>query len=844
MLRLLVFLSGFAGLIYEVVWAKDLALLFGNTAAAHAAILSVFLGGMAAGYAVLGTVSDRVDDPLDFYGRLEIGIGLCGVLAPRVFAGAPAWFAPVFLLLPTALMGGTLPAMVRAAAVRGTDSGEGLSGFYGLNSAGAAFGALFAGFWSIPYLGLALTSSAAATVNVAVGLGALALSRRIDASPKGAAAVSVEKAPRAEGLARSALLFAAFLSGFAALCYEVGWIRLLALVLGASTYSFTVMLASFVAGIALGGAAMRRWIGRIRDPLRVFAALQTVLGLSVLAASPLYPKLSFLFHWWGAQVPRVPEAFWLFETVKCAFCFAVMLVPAALLGAGLPLAAAADSERGKFGAGIGRVFGLNTAGNVLGAATAGLVLMPALGLRGLLCGAAVLNLAAGFALLAASGPAARRAARFAGAALAAGALFAAFGGSWDRGSLISGAFLYRLNAPALTRAEFKEQAKEAKILYYRDGATATVAVTHGWGILQLRVNGKVDATDGIDMTTQIMLAQTPLLLRPEAKRVMVIGLGSGVTAAAALTHPVESVTVAEISKEVVEGAKLFEKVNGGVLSDPRLRLVVSDARAVLAAEDARYDVIVSEPSNPWMAGIADLYTREFFQLARGRLRENGLFVQWLHTYFMTDDLVRLVLRTVAVVFPDVQIWTLGRDILIVAGEKDVPADLDAVVARMRTPAVERSLAGALISTPASFFALHAFDDERTRKIAGWPGPVNEDGFPLLEYAAPKGVFLAGRSELLDRDDARLEPDPRRRLMLTRWLARSGGLAPKDFESIFQFHWIYKSPFAGKVLLEWARRHPKDPAVRAMLENFAEVADRQGLHEKAAEIRAVLGPRPG
>jgi len=811
MLRLLVFFSGFSGLIYEVVWAEDLAVLFGNTAVAHAAVLASFLGGMAAGYAGLGPISDRVDDPLDFYGRLEIGIGLCGVLAPRVFASASAWFAPVFLLIPTALMGGTLPALVRAAAVRGADSGEGLSGFYGINSVGAAFGVVFAGFWAIANLGLALSSSVAAIINVGVGLGALALSRW---GPTAGATFAADRAPGfppTTGRVRTALLAAAFLSGFAALCYEIGWIRLLALVLGASTYSFTVMLASFVAGIALGAAVMRRWIGRIRKPVFVFAALQSALGIAVLAGTPFYPKLAFLFHWWAAQVPRVPEAFFLYEAGKCAFCFAVMLVPAALLGAGLPVAAAADSRGEKIGAGIGRVFGLNTLGNVIGALTAGLVLMPLLGLRGLLSAAAALNLTAGFALFAAL--AERRAARWGGAALVAGTLFAVFGGPWDRGELISGSYLHRLNAPALTRAEFAEQKQEAKILYYRDGANATVAVTHGWEILQLRVNGKVDATDGLDMTTQIMLAQTPLLLRPEAKQVLVIGLGSGVSAAAALTHPVDQVTVAEISRGVVEGAALFEKANGGVLRNPRLNLRVTDGRLLLAREEKRYDVIVSEPSNPWMAGISDLYTREFFEMARSRLNKRGLFVQWLHTYFMTDDMLRLVIRTVAVVFPDVQVWTLGRDILIVAGEGGVDVDLDAAAARMRAPAVRRSLAGALISTPASFFALHAYDDAHARGIAGWPGPINEDGFPLLEYAAPKGVFLGGRSELLDRNDSRMEPDPNRRLLLTRWLAHTGELTPEDFDVLFQFHWTFKSAFAGKVLLEWARHYPNDEKVR-------------------------------
>jgi len=776
---------------------------------------------MAIGYAAIGALSDRVEDSLAFYGRLEIGIGLCGVLAPRVFAIAPGWVAALFLLLPTALMGGTLPPLVRAVVRRGAVAGEGTASLYALNSAGGALGVIAAGFLLIPMLGFDLAGSAAATLNILAGLMAIGISRR-----KISIAASERKASSAASLTKGSrrVLFAAvFVSGFAALCYEVGWIRLLALSLGASTYSFTVMLASFVAGVAIGGAGIRRAMPKIREPLIWFGALQLAIGVAVIVSIPLYERLPFLFQALGASIPRTADWFMRYEAIKFAFCFFVMLVPASLLGAALPLAADAASRRNgtsTLGALIGGVFGLNTLGNVLGAATAGLVLMPILGLRGLLCTAAMLNLIGGVSVLFFDRKrTTQRLVRLAVVCVVACGAFVAFGHSWDQRAFITGSFLYRPGSPASSAKQFKGFLNDIEMLYYRDGANATVAVTRMSEILQLRVNGKVDASNGIDMATQTLLAQVPLLLRPQSKDIMVVGLGSGVTVGAALTHPIRSVTVAEISPEVVEASAFFRKENGAALEDSRVRLHVGDARSLLTRESTKYDAIISEPSNPWMAGIGDLYTREFFQTARSRLKVNGLFVQWLHTYLMTDEDLRLVLRTIAVVFPDVQIWMISRDILIVAGEHDSSFKFGPMTERMETLAVRRSLAGALVSNPAALFSLHLVDNVRVRQIAGWPGPINEDGYPLLEYAAPKGVFLGKRSQVLEAADARFLPDLENRSILTRWGHHKGGLTGDDFGSIFHHHWKLQSPLTKRILLSWAEQHPNDPEVKRLFKLF-------------------------
>jgi spermidine synthase len=314
------------------------------------------------------------------------------------------------------------------------------------------------------------------------------------------------------------------------------------------------------------------------------------------------------------------------------------------------------------------VFAANTAGTIIGAGTGGLVLLPLLGIKGLIELGVLINLLVGGAVLAMGSSmawAVKGPVMSLGAVLFGSYLY--FFPSWDKNVLASGAFRH-LRFAGVSYQDFKKAHNE-KILYYKDGANVTVTVSQYGGDLNLKVNGKPDASTRGDLATQILLAQIPLLLKPDARDVLVIGLGSGITAGSALAHPVESLDVVEISPEVVEANRFFSAHNRNALKDPRLKLHIEDGKTFLRTTPRAYDLIISEPSNPWIAGVGNLFSLQFYQDVRDRLRPGGVMVQWFHTYEMTDDTLRLLLRTFAASFEQVTLWSpKAGDLLLLARE--------------------------------------------------------------------------------------------------------------------------------------------------------------------------------
>lgn len=762
MLGLLLFASGAAGLVYETLWARGLALALGSTALAQAAVLASFLGGLALGSAVLGAAVEKSARPLKLFSRLELLVALCGALSVpalpllHLLPAGPSRFlaAALGVGLPAFFMGGTLPSLLRA---RGKGAGweRELSSLYALNSAGAACGALASTLLLLPRLGFDLSLLAAAAVSAGVGL----LARRLDLAGSSPA----PSAPAGESVAAPSLYAAALLSGFAALTCEAAWTRLLGLTLGSSTHAFALMLAAFITGVAAGGFALARGLFPALGARALCARLQLCAAFSVLAGLPLWGALPYVFLRFGAAVPREPAFFPLYQAGQFAFCLLVMAPPAFFLGAALPLAARLDPGGGRASA-AGRVWAVNTAGNVL-AALAALRLMPALGLRGLLLLAAAANAAAGLLLLA-------RRERLTGAALAAVALAGgAFAAPWDGRLFALGA--YRRDARAVpTYAQLRAMLSAQTLEFAADDRDASVAVVREpSGRLYLKTNGKTDASDGADMATQRLLAHLPLALNPGAKSALVIGLGSGVTAGAALRHPLQRLDAAELVPAVVDASRLFDHVSGSPLSDPRLRLHVGDARSLLEGDGPRWDVIVSQPSNPWVAGEAGLFTREFYAAARARLAPGGVMTQWFHVYEMDDDTLRMVLRTFASAFPAVSVWHAGPgDVLFLGSERPLAPDATAAAAALARPGVREPLAAIGVEGLTGLLSLQAQHDALARELAG-PGRLHEDGFPWLEFLAPRAFFLDRSSGLLDWADAMRRKDGEPELLL--WRLRRG-----------------------------------------------------------------------
>ena len=784
--------SGASGLVYQIVWMRELTLIFGATTLAVSTVLAVFMGGLAVGSLYGGRLADRIARPMHAYGLLEIGIGLYGALIPVLFAALPYVYQPLWraaglsffalslvrfalaalvLAAPTILMGATLPILSRYVATRADTVGRDVGGLYTINTLGAVAGAAAGGLLLIPTAGLVGTTLVAAGLNLLAG--AIALwAARDEAGAAGRAAPAPRQNARArrepdaaERLdvrsRRGVALFAAFgVSGLAALAYEVAWTRSLSLVLGSSVYAFAIMLTTFLVGLALG-AGVGAWIAdRVRRPLAALAAVEAGVAVSAFAGLFLIAELPYVFLMLYRGFESSPTALLLVTRLTAAAL--VMLVPTTLLGAVFPLAvrAAAGSVEA-IGRTVGALYSVNTLGAIVGAFATGFVLIPWLGVEGSIVAAVVLNLlaAAGLALASRGATRAARAA-VAGALVLAAALAAPLRPQWDPAVMASGVYRYAPTIKAASRAEFLRHyaAKgDGETVFYRDGVSATVAVQHQHGHYVLKVNGKPDATTAGDLPTQAIIAHLPLLVHADPKTALVIGWGSGVTVGAALAHPLERVTAVELEPAVVEASRFFEGVNGRPLEDPRTELLLNDGRNVLVATDRRFDVVVSEPSNPWLSGVANLFTREYFEAGAAHLAEGGVFCQWLQIYEMQPPEVATLMATFNLAFPHVYVFRGASGDLMLLGARE-PFAID--VARMQARIdgggpVAENLAGVGVRSAAALLSRLYLTPQGARDFAGG-APINTDDNARIEFLAPLRVGVAGESTEQANVEAMLE----------------------------------------------------------------------------------------
>lgn len=804
MIILASFLSGAAGLVFEVLWAKRLGLLFGSAAVAQASVLAAFLGGLALGGALLGRRADAAPSPLRFYAKLEALIALAGLLAPLLLGvadGGWRWLGPLGVLGHAFLMGGATPALARAL---GGETQKSVGRLYAANAAGAALGCLAAAFYVIPSFGLVRGFATGAALNVLAALAALA-SRASAPLPLAPARDERETFP---GARRAAAVV--FVSGAAALVYETAWTRLLALVLGSSVYSFAEMLAALIAGLAVGGALAATKAARRRDPALLLGLAAGGTALAVLAGLPLCPRLPHLFVKLRGHFGSSDASFHAFEAAKFSVCALLLLAPAVGLGMTVPLAARlAAGERDAGGERVGRVLAANALGNATGVAL-GLWLLPRLGLENALRAAAAVHLLLGAVLLRRTRPATA-------AVLAAALAVCAFAPRWDARMFARGTFRKK-TATEADFAAFRAKQTDFRQLFHRDDREATVDVLAGDpGYVSLLVNGKADASTGTDLATQILVGSLPLLLKPGSSDMLIIGWGSGMSAGAALRHPVARVDAVELIPAVVEGSRHFDHVSGLPLSDPRLALSIEDAKTFLARPGPLYDVVASEPSNPWMAGVADLFSVEFYARAKARLKPGGLFLQWFHLYEMDDAGFALVLRTLRSSFPYVTIWRVPftRDALLVGTDAPLEPAPDSLERAFLRPEVWRDLARANIGAPTTLLSLQTASEETSAALAG-RGPVNTELRPLLEYAAPKAFFRHDDVKALSAADDRDDPFKSGRLLLAKHLAARG--RPLSLAELRDWASLYHSPEekAGveRVLADWTRRRPGDPDAAA------------------------------
>lgn len=812
------FLSGLAGLIYEVVWSRYLALFLGSTGEAHVIILSTYMGGLALGAHLFGKRADRAANALRLYVLLELGIGVLGLLYPRLFEpirqlylawvrvmgmspaamhGGALLCSIVMILVPTTLMGGTLPVLGRFLIRSEESIGNRIASLYYLNSFGAVLGSLIGGFWLLRVAGLELSMIVAAVLNLTAALGARALAQIDAAQPvfppaksetaasgggetvgAGQSEEEIEGHSSARGLRNPAAiaLVVITLSGFASMVYEVAWIRLLTLVLGSSTFSFALMLSAFISGITLGSFLLS-FKKRDRGHFALLGWSEVGIGLTALLTILVYQRLPLILNHWQTNLSPSEHTYGVYQSIRFVLCFLVMLLPTVLMGMTLP-AASRVVARGiaTLGRRVGDVFALNTIGTLTGAAVGGFVLLPWIGLRHMVEFAVALNVALGLWVLASeaargaskSSPAPsaglfggpRRRSFLIAAALSVlvPAVYLAAAPEWDVRTFTAGAFRIRQRIPSFE--EFQSRIKSRQVLYYKDGTDSTVAVCRDPGEndgkqLTLFINGKPDASTGRDLITQKLIAHLPLMLHANPEQVLVVGLGSGGTAGvASLYDDAKHVDCIELIPEVIEAASLFRESNLGVMNNPKVSIIHQDAKTYLQVTDRRYDVIINEPTNPWITGVAGLFTQEYFAMCRERLKDDGLFLQWIQCYELLDPSFYGILATFNDTFPYSTLFNFSAtDTAIVGSLRPFGPDFPRMERLAASPGIRDDLATVGIRGILPLLSMQVYAKNDT------PGPytpgrgVYSDLFPLLEYEAAKGFFVGSTSKgakLLDR----------------------------------------------------------------------------------------------
>ncbi|HAN31024.1 MAG TPA: hypothetical protein DCQ06_05450 [Myxococcales bacterium] len=694
---------------------------------------------------------------------LEIFAGLWVIAVPMMIPTAidltpPTWQHPairsllcgLLLIPPTAAMGATLPALVSWYKRTNPTSPnrQMVAHLYGLNSAGAALGGLTAGLLTLEWLGIEATLWIGGGGALLLAMFAYLLSSSAGQRNEGAKPTqkSQQNQPQATSPKlrneRLRTLTSAGLCGAAALLMQVLWFRIFGLVLGTSAYAFCLVVAAVIAGVAFGASIVST---RLADKVAV-KPTSTIVNMALTAAfvlaisSMLYERLPWILHLIRSELPKLSFAAW--QACQMLLIAALVGVPSALLGAILPMMTTADAEH-HLGAQTGQLFAANTLGSVCGAALGGTVLLPIVGLHGVMLCVIVVLIAAVLVLIPLNRRSAVKVLCVGVATLWVGA------GPWDVRLLSAGSFRHR-STHSVSWQSWSKRLMRERVVFAADGPDASVAVLERGQHRVLKVNAKPDASTRGDMLTQVTSAWLPFTFSHRHQSALVIGLGSGVTAGEA-TRLFERVEVIEISPAVTAAARLFERYNRGVVDTTTIHR--DDARAWLQRDRRLWDVIISEPSNPWVAGNGALFTAEFFEQVRARLNPAGVLAQWFHFYEMDPALLRLVLRTVRGSFRHVSLWTLfPGDLLMLASDSPLSADkkrLSQAIAKSGAELTKLDIPSAEV-----LLSLKALSSRGLAKRLDPQGSLHYDDRPLLELRAPRALYAGHRSKLISKWDQR------------------------------------------------------------------------------------------
>ena len=841
--------SGGIALAYEVLWARELLNLLGSTTRASAATLAAFMAGLALGAWFAGRLSTRLARPLWIYTAAEGLLAIFGFSFSEIlgqFAGTVSSAAlalgvlAALLLVPTLLMGAVLPALAATLQSWGAAHPRYIAWLYGLNALGGALAASVIGFGALPTYGLAASEAGTAITGLLAAAAAAALGIRRRSVTKFVVERGTEPKRPVPGPQWAALVAALVLSGVAALGYEILWTRILVLVVGSSTNAFTLMLSLYLLGLTLGGLWIGRYLGRLQRPVVVFQHLQLGVAATALAGTALFGFLPSLALFGFAQLGTSPRSIAVINGIVAA---AVILPPTVFIGASLPVAARLMEQRvPRRGRELGTALALVTAGNVIGVLATAFVVVPAIGLQRGVELLTVLNLAAAILLWIVKEYRGERRGFVVPAVALSAVLIAPAIPSWDRSVMTSGVFR---QAPVylalLGSADRLERAFAAyRTVYYREGSEAVVAVfdrptLEGPPHRVLTIDGKVDASTGADMATQVLSGHLPFLFRPDARNALVIGLASGVTVGALARHPLEGIDVVEIEPAVVEASRSFDGASGAPLRDPRVKVSIDDGRRYLQTVSARYDVIVSEPSNPWLSMSARLFTREFFELVRDRLEPRGILVQWIPLYGLSTPQFQALLRTLLSVFPNLYLFHVAEGDLVAIASSEPVSVAPAALAQLFDGASRQDLSRIEMREPADLLARWVADGQGLRAVLD-RGPLNTDDNGFLEFGSPwyllSDTTAANLSLIQNAAVASEFLNP----VVNTWLARAAGAG--FLKAVAARILAYGRPALVRKLSESLRSHGRISDADLLL------GDAASLEGKLDEAEAIWNRHDG
>lgn len=751
-------ISGFAGLIYESVWSNYIKLILGHAAYAQTLVLTIFMGGMALGAWIIGRYSTQITNPLKWYAIIEGIIGVFGIAFHQEFlvlqdilfiqvlpvvdwpflASMFKWSTAAVMLLPQAILLGTTFPLMSAAIIRNDNrqSGHTLGMLYFTNSIGAAIGVLVSGFILIEKFGLPGTTLIAGYINVLLGICVWILSKSYECT---AVAIPSYNREISSNPPTNLFIVVAMLTGAASFFYEIGWIRMLSLVLGSSVQAFELMLSAFIAGLAFGSYYIRQRADRIKNPVIYLAWIQLIMGLCATATLPLYTEMYSFMSYLIGGLEKTDAGYTFFNVSSHIISLTIMLPATFMAGMTLPLLTNTLIRLGGKEGYIGKIYAANTFGAIIGIVLAINVFMPFAGVKGVVLIGSVIDVSLGLLLLYFFVPKLfSHKKTLAPVSMIVICVFLFAQTPFEESVLSSG--VYRFGNSRLS--------PESETVFYEDGKTASIALIRSAdGNISIRTNGKTDAhiapltnPYSADEITMVMAAAVPLMYKPNSKTVANIGMGSGLTTHTFLSaNTIDQVDTIEIENQMVKAAVGFGSRVERAFNDPRSVIHIDDAKSFFSSQKNKYDIIVSEPSNPWVSGIGSLFTFEFYKQIQTHLNKNGLFVQWVQLYEININNVASIIKALGTAFKYYHVLNTDNSNILIVASNGAMSELDTWV--FDNDNLSKELLRVGIENVNDINIRYIGDKNLlTPLFLTIKSPMNSDYFPYLSYTAPKSRF--------------------------------------------------------------------------------------------------------